>query len=461
LQDTVTAWVKDQWVKRQLQADHIISCLRAAAEGVVDKEPEEAFEEILEPVTKQTAAGAPLDPVLARKALDEIVKLVGRPDAQAHVRSAALVEGLDAAAKTLLGNCEQKLAEMAVHLVEQPKFRFAGADEAIRQIGNLIEETIQRQETLAQEFTAKAQEAYSRLIAILEALKTNPAAGKRKVAGAPDPMDLMRLFPNMRFKALMLQHVLTVYRSLRGTCPEYLREFTYCRTRLTDLLKTFDKLPASATAPLDLGPSRQLLPAGCRNLDETVNKVLDGISGDDLLELDKRVQAVIQRQLKAMVHVCTTPAMNILREVEALLTQELESYVKTRLGASNAIETFLDQYPREDAAQNQLAAAFEDAMPQLDARGLSSKQHLAILMVPSDPAAERFGALAQEAIPQVELLVAAKADDIVFYREAVGIKLSELPQLGPDGRAAYEKLAGTDHFTPHCRSDVGDWRKVT
>ncbi|MBY0528478.1 MAG: protein kinase [Gemmataceae bacterium] len=462
LQKTVETWVKDQWAKRQLQVDHLISCLRAGAEGSLDAEPEEAFAKVMEPLTKlDLPPGAPVDPVLARKILDELVGLVGRVDQPAHVRTAVLVEGLDAAAKSLLVNCEQKLAEMAVHLVEQPQFRFAGADEAIRQISVLIDATIEQQELLAQEFTAKAQEAYTRLLALMDFHKAN-ASSKRKVAAPPGPdvVDLLRLYPNYRFKALMLTHVLTVYRSLRGNCPEYAREFTYCRARLADLIKAFDKPPPSTLTPLDLGPNRQLLPAGCRTLDDTLAKVMADITAQDVLELDKKVQATIQRNLKAMVHICTTPATNILREVEMMLTLEMESFAKVRLGGSNALETFLGQYPRDEVAQNQLANAFEEAVPQLDARNLSSRPHSAIVLVPSDPEAERFTLLVQQAIADAHVFPCDRADDVVFYREAAGVKLADLPQMGATGKAAYDKMASTDHFTPHSRIDVEQWRPV-
>jgi hypothetical protein len=146
--------------------------------------------------------------------------------------------------------------------------------------------------------------------------------------------------------------------------------------------------------------------------------------------------------------------------VETVLVHELEAFVRTRLGATNALDTFLEQYPGEEAGRNQLNEAFEEAAAQLDAKGIAHKEQMALLLVPADPAAERIRQMAQEAVPQIEMHAAAKGDDLVFYREILDIQLAELPQLGPEAKAAYEMQRGTEHFTPHSRSDITDWRTL-
>jgi eukaryotic-like serine/threonine-protein kinase len=461
LRGEVEQWVKDQWSKRQLQADHLIACLRAGAEGALDVEPEEAFTALLEPLEKDKASWAATpDPARARHILAEAEKLVGRPDGVASPQPPLLKEGLENAARSLLANCEQKVAEMAVHLVEQPKFRFAGADEAINQMEQVIRLTIEQQEQLAKDFSSKASEAYQRITATLEAVRAALTSKRKLPPGVAEVPDLLRVYPMLRFKGMMLQHVLTVYRSLLGNCPEYMREFTYCRTRLTDLLKTFEKPPPSASSP-DLGAVRQLLPGGCRSFDDAVNRLVDSIDKQELLEIDKKVQAAIQRQLKAMVHVCTTPAPSILREVEFLLTTELEGYIRARLGATNLLDTFFEQFPRNEAVTTQMANVYEEALPNLEVRGLAAKEHIALVTVPADPAVERFRDLAQEALADAELITVAAGDDIIFYRDATNLKFTDLPQLGPEGKAAYDRMCAAEHFTAHNRIDVTDWRPLT
>jgi len=359
-----------------------------------------------------------------------------------------------------LTNCEQKVAEMAVQLVEQPKFRFAGADEAINQMEQLIRITIEQQEQLEKDFSSKASEAYQRITSTLEAIRTALASKRKLPPGTAELIDLLRLYPMLRFKGMMLQHVLTVYRSLLGNCPEYMREFTYCRTRLTDLVRIFEKPPPSAGSA-NLGAVRQLLPGGCHGFDDAVNRLVDAVNRDELLEIDKHVQAAIQRQLKAMVHVCTTPATSILREVEFLLTHELEAYVSTKLGATNLLDTFFEQYPKDDAAITQITNAYEEAMPTLSVRGMAAREHIALVTIPADPAVERFRDVAQQALTEAELATVATGDDVIFYRDVTNLKFADFPQLGPEGKAAYDRMCATEHFTAHNRIDVKDWRPVT
>jgi len=460
LRGEVEKWVKDQWGKRQLQVDHLIACLRAGAEGALDGEPEEAFAALLEPLEKDKTWNTNPDPARARQILAEAEKLVGRPDGVASPQPPKLKEGLEKAARTLLANCEQKVAEMAVQLVEQPKFRFAGADEAINQMEQLIRQTIEQQDQLAKDFAGKASEAYQRITGTIEALRAALASKRKSPPGVAELPELLRLYPMLRFKGLMLQHVLTVYRSLLGNCPEYMREFTYCRTRLTDLVRTFEKPPPSAGST-NLGAVRQLLPGGCRSFDDAVSRLVDSVNRDELLEIDKKVQTAIQTQLKAMVHVCTTPAASILREVEFLLTHELETYISARLTSTNLLDTFFEQFPRDEAAATQIANVYEEAMPTLETRALAAREHIALVTMPADAAVERFRDLAQQALPDAELVTVAAGDDVIFCRDVTNLKFSDLPQLGAEGKAAYERMCATDHFTAHNRIDVTDWRPIT
>jgi hypothetical protein len=74
--------------------------------------------------------------------------------------------------------------------------------------------------------------------------------------------------------------------------------------------------------------------------------------------------------------------------------------------------------------------------------------------VPDGAAGARFLELAREALPETALLPVSGGEDILFYREAFQVPLSRLPQVGPAGREAYERLTTVQHFTPHTRTDI-------
>ncbi|MBL8798758.1 MAG: protein kinase [Planctomycetia bacterium] len=457
IQDTVANWARDQWAKRQLEADRLIACLKAASEGVLDAVPEEIFTEMAQEFAKQVPSGANPDPALVQRTLEGLERLVGRPDSEKPMPKAPLLaEGLENAARTLLGTCEQKLAEMAVHLVEQPKFRLAGAEEAIRQFNTILQTAIQQQEPLCEEFLGKSNGAHARITGLLEVLKLPTAKRKGPSTSTAELTELFRIYPTLRLRGLIMLRTLTILRSLRGNCPEYLREFTFCRTRLLDLVKAFET-PLPLPKALDLGSGRDLFPPGCQTLDEAVNQFMTKLTEEELHDIDTRVQALLKRQFTALVHVCTTAA-NLLRDLETAMQQELETFVAGRLGSSNAVETFLGQYPQDKTARQEIAAAHQEAAPSLTVEPNAPSNELTVVVVPTDAASDKFCEQARQALPQAELTRGPKGDDILFFRERLGLRVTDLPQTGAAAHEAYVQMTKMEHMSPHTRSDVTDWR---
>ena len=73
-------WAREQFAKRGLEADRLIRSLKAAGESLLDQEPEDAFAAIVEKVGKKVPSRSLR---LVLDVLEELEKLVGRPDGQA------------------------------------------------------------------------------------------------------------------------------------------------------------------------------------------------------------------------------------------------------------------------------------------------------------------------------------------------------------------------------------------
>jgi serine/threonine protein kinase len=459
IQEAVAAWAREEWTKRQMQADRLIAQLKAATDGAVSGQtPEALFEAPVQRLVQPPPPAGIPDPAQVRAALDDLEKLVGRPETdRPPPRVPDLVEVLDQAAETLLATCEQNLAEMAVHLVEQPRFRLVGAEEAIRQFNALIQQTLQQQEPLANEFMTKANQAYARIHGLIDTIKSGAAAKRKGPPLIVELAELLRNYPTFRLRGLIMQRVLTILRSLFGNCPEYLREFTHCRVRLLDMVKSFD-LPLDTRSALDLGPGRNLFPPGCQNLEEAVNRFISQVSGDELIELDGRIQNVLRQQFTALVHVCTTPMNQILKDVEAAMEREMQAHVTERLSTANAIETFLALYEPANTAASEVAEAHQKAAPRLQVEAAASPTELTLVLVPDESSAEQFRRHVQQALPMAELAMGSKGDDIVFYRELPALTFLDLPHTGFAGRQAYQQRVAAEHFTPHVRTDLTDWQ---
>jgi hypothetical protein len=230
----------------------------------------------------------------------------------------------------------------------------------------------------------------------------------------------------------------------------------FCRTRLLDLVKMFEK-PVVATSALDLGPSRELFPPGCATLKNAVDRSLEQLTSDRLIELDGKVQLLLRKQFTALVHVCTTAA-NILPNVEQAMQHELEVHAAEHLKAANVVEMFLARYPKNIDACEEIVATHEKAASALAVEPAASPTELALVVIPAEEGADRFQELAERALEGATLVGGPKGDDIVFYRELSHLSLADLPQMGVEGKTAYEDMQAMEHFSAHCRTDITDWR---
>jgi hypothetical protein len=137
------------------------------------------------------------------------------------------------------------------------------------------------------------------------------------------------------------------------------------------------------------------------------------------------------------------------------MLQTAGEFAAEHLGETNAAEMFLAQHPEPDEAREEVAGLFAEAAPDLSPdRKAVRPEELCVLATPADPAGDRFRDLACRALPHVEWHTAPGGDDVLVYREFSGLPLAELPQLGPVAFDAYLQMAGAEHFTPHCRTDV-------
>src|SRR5262249_8542826 len=180
----VQDWVQEQWARQELGADALIPRLQVGCLRALGKPPEKAFDDALEALAERQAApdasppggqvarpagrrgGAAAEPGLEEGAetLGQLEQLVGRPQDDASADTpATLAAGVREAGDKLTEEWGQKLAELPVHLIEDPGCRLAGAEEAVRQVVATIEQILRHHEPLARDLATRTQEAYARV----------------------------------------------------------------------------------------------------------------------------------------------------------------------------------------------------------------------------------------------------------------------------------------------------------
>jgi serine/threonine protein kinase len=519
----VEAWVRELCGRDEWSFKHLHARLEAAARQTLGRAPEEAREVILaecqaalelaDPSRGEGGRGKQvpreLDPAPVRRALSDLEKLFGQPESQETLGSQALLpEALRDHATQLVAEWGQRITEFLVQLIEDPRFRLAGAEEALRQIIAWIEGVLAEREAEHKALAAGVAEVHQRLATVILGLggrKADDTGSKKDEGGRKRdkevPLRPLKLFPEevvgllclygeRRCRCLLLRQALDVYVSLRGHLSDELREVNFCRVRLGELLQSWpapgeDKTPpparepgsralpglihglngqpetppgeaaaAGAGSPVTL--ARCLYPPGCGSLEETLDRLLHGITAADLEQLDTRVQAMIRAQFLALVHVCLTSG-NVLKPLQAAMQQEAETFLRERLGGTEVAELFLAQHPDDGDAAGELASAFAEAAPEL-ARSLGSNPNeVALVAVPAGKSEEtdrRLRDLARKALPAAEQVRTDGGDDLVVYREVAHVPLDELKQLGPAGQEAYRQMLALDSFTPHNRIDI-------
>jgi serine/threonine protein kinase len=518
----VESCVRDLCARGEWSFEHLHTLLQAAAGQTLGRTAEEARAAVLAecqaalgipagPSLGQPARGKPvpreLDPAPLRRALADLDKLFGQPESQETVGGQVLLpEALRDYSTHLVAEWGQRITEFLVQLIEDPRFRLAGAEEALRQIITRIEGVLAEHEAGYGDLAARVTEARQRLATVIVGLGGGRKAedgpkkdegGRRREKDTPvrplkavpeEVVGLLRVYGDRRCRCLLLRQALNVFVSLRGHLSDELREINFCRVRLGELLQSWpapaeEKAPAAReagvtplpglihglnrlpeTAPGGTTPpagsaaglSRCLYPPGCESLEETLDRMLRDISAADLEQLDGRVQALIRVQFLALVQICLTSG-NVLRPLQLAMEQEVEAFLRERLGGTEVAELFLAQHPDEEDAAGELAGAFAEAAPEL-ARDLGGNPNeIALVAVPdgrSEQTNQRLGDLARKALPAAEVVGTSADDDLVVYREVAHVPLGELKQLGAAGQEAYRQMLALDSFTPHARIDL-------
>jgi serine/threonine protein kinase len=464
VRESVQSWVQEQWTGQGLGADKFIEQLREAARTQLGRPPEDAFTAVIDPLVRRTVAAVhaarasrkplPIPEITGPEvtlALRHFEELLGRPDDDiASDGPGTLVALLRQSADKLTGDWGQKLAEMSVRLIEEPDYRLAGAEEAIRQAVASIEQVLQHHEPLAKDLEQKAKEAYGRLKALTEP----PAKGARRYVLEPvDVIELLRCYPKWRFQGLMLQQVTAAYVCLRGHLSDELREVNFCRVRLGELLRMLEESGGGAERSDDGETGRRLFPAGCRDLPDAVDQFLSGLAPESIHELETSVQATIKSRFHSLVNICLTDS-GMLKNVEAAILDAAREFVTAHLPRADVAELFFEHHADPEQAAGEVEGYYAEAAPELTPAKPSRLSEVCVVAAPPGPAGDKLRGLFRQALPETETHPATGGDDVVIFRELVNLPLSELELLGPVGQDAYRQMSSADNFTPHSRIDV-------
>ena len=490
VQNEIGQWAQEQWEAQELRPENLIARHQELCEKILEQAPEKLFSAILGPLAQELAttpgAKAPdvnlkIAPVI--QAVDALEKLLGVPEinrpesmmpAAANTEPGTIEKALASATETIAADCDQKLAELVVRLFEEPLYRLAGAEEAVRRLSACVQQALESQDALVRELHERTAQVHLRLHALMEnptqksPTETTPRwrspFTRRPQSLAPKGSDFIELlgsFAKCRYQSLVLSTVHSVYVRLRGTLSDQMREVGFCRHRLTELADLIKERSSSQGVFTSSSEDNILVPKGCANLAEYVRRLESNMSQDDVLAFDEQVQKLVRKQFRALVQVCMASS-HVIRTLGPALLEEAERFLDPRLEGANVAELLLARYPDNAEGQSQLGqdllSAYERAGPELAAP--AAEQEACIITVPPGEAGARFRTLVQSVFPKALLVSSDSADEILIFRGCQHLDLGSLEQLGPTGQAAYRSGTMQDSAWLHSRRDITEWHAL-
>jgi serine/threonine protein kinase len=385
----VRAWLAERWTVIELGPEALAARVRQSATAALGRPVEEAFAAIAGPA--QLARPDALPELFAR--FDSLLERLGLSLAPASDR--------------LAREWGTRLSRPAATLIEQPGFRLAGAEAAVRWLSERIERAIAHTSTAADEAKRKADTARS---------------------AAADPMSAARL----RFQAIVMHEMANIYGRLRRNLADQLAELALCRTRLVAVRDGLKK-----NEPGDTITAVLLLPAECQTITEAAAGI--SITTDDLSELDKRMQNQLLESVGGLARACLAGS-DLPRTLGDGIVGLAETLLGSRIGDGGAAEAFLARNSDPACAFKRL---WEEAAPAFSNGAVE---------VPAAIVPEHLAAIAQQSLGD-DVTINGGSDEITVIRSIPRMPLTALPQLALAAQAAYRrrKAAGD---SPHARMDV-------
>jgi serine/threonine protein kinase len=476
--DEVRAWAIEQWDTQEMRPESVIQRLQEQTESILQQPADRMMQGVVQPLAKilagsEKGAKSPINLGPAVQAMAAIEKLLGVPEeyktTEHHHQPPALIEqALADASATVADASDQRLAAAIVSLIEQPRFRLAGAEEGLRQFIGIIEEALHAQETLARELTEKANSYYERIHRMLEASGSASGGGslwgfsRKTPSNIPnfgsELFELMRTYPKLRYQSLVLANVNRLYVGLRGHLSDQIREVGFCRQRLSELnalLKKEDSGSAATASQFE----QHILPDKCKTLDDAVKQCEASILEEHLLAFDQTAQEMIRKQFRALLEICMGSS-SVVRNLAPALLQEAEKYLEPGFQGASVAEIVIAQKGNEDPEHlaEFLHQSFDETAPELGR--VSPEREIAAIALAGDASGQALGELAAGTHPGLNVVWTDQADQIVFFRELQQVSLRDLEQFGPIAAEAYRQRMTQDPSSVHTREDVPEWRPL-
>ncbi|MCS7023095.1 MAG: protein kinase, partial [Gemmataceae bacterium] len=450
----VSTWLDQQWHEHRLTTEQLLTAFRNELTNYLRDDPDHYCDTQLQTLRTQTPTASKIDGFAVCQVLDQFLRLVGKPEADPAFPVPICETVFASAYERLLRESDTALSVLAVQLLEMPGYRFAGAEEALRQVELRLDAQIAAVEQTHQDLQRQVRLLYQRLLQLIAQLEQGGTLlfGLRRSALVQEILEALRVYPQRQLQLQMVGRLLPLLRHLRDAAPEFLRDLALCRQALRQLENQLDQLcpPPSGT----IGSGCRLLPGNATEPAAAAASLIEQLcvhQAHALEAWEQRLQQALQRKFRGLGNVCLKVAAKGADFCQWLLEQ-CRAFLDPHLPRHDPAAAFFQVFASADEAAQALHTAVDEAAPAIAAAGHASTDNRAVVLLPATDAGHRLAQQLIEISPTLSWQVLHVDEQLCLYRETV-LPLRALPHLGPLGQQAYEQLLATEH-PPHSRVDI-------
>ncbi len=450
------------FVQERMDPTNLYEQLETAVTSELGKSFASFIREMTEPFMQLPVSGYPDNREIKQvfKKVEEWLGIQGEAPSTT-LTTPHIVRILHETSENLARQAGPPLVQHLVSFIDRPGFRMAGAEEAIRQAMGCLDAWHLIYEEQIKQLITSMHDQLTHLKNDLGDLDRLRVQGAKRKTPLPIPLgERMRKCFTFRYQQLIYDRIIALLVCFRGFCSDQVKEMRFCRNRLAELSKGLrdveDPGALSSLKPGFRQTSSILLPRGCVSLVHAVTEFLSGVGPAELSEFDLHLQKVLNTSLPPLGKLCLSPG-DSLRPVHMLLNQEAERYLEQRIDILDAAGLYLERQGDEQTLADALTTTFDETLPLMLNQRINFSQEFSLLILPDSPSGELMEQACSVALPDTHVVLSPQADELVLYREVVGIPLQDLKIMGPAARVAYDTAMSIEHFTPHSRQDVPHW----
>ncbi|HEV3078353.1 MAG TPA: tubulin-like doman-containing protein [Gemmataceae bacterium] len=479
--------------------------LEEAACAALGGPPAEALTSMLAGLDEQSSQAVAVEDVAnwTRQTLTKVMEWVGTgPGNQDALsgngpgagewRMSKLARAMKGATEKVAVDCEKRLAQIALGLMEHPGRRIAAAEAGLARFIRFCDDARAGQRGRWEQQAGKTVQAWEQLEAALQQCVADPsgaswglsnlfAFGNRARRQLRIYMDHLAAFARQCLAEEILHAQELFFALLKSRLEERLRELSFCRQRLRHLQERLDGaeeeesadesaiISSGNTSGFSPAPTPEsfwqsiresntvavVLPNGVTELNQAAESFVATLQVAQKVQLDQSLQEGALGPLGGLYNTCSGTADPVKHLAMPLLDQAA-AFLDKHLPVTDVAQVELDlAAAMKEELSKQIQEYQQRAVPMIAPRD-GSKQ-ISYLLIPATDAGKAYGEVAEKTVPELQIVRVPGQAHLLFCREQGYLTNDEVHRLLRPFRPAYEEAVLAPQASPHARFDILDW----